>query len=243
MTVQDKVIVITGASSGIGRATAELLAEKGAKVVIGARREDSLKEITENINENGGASSYQVTDVVNKEDVENLVNHALNTYGKVDAIFNNAGVMPLSNLEKLKIDDWNKMIDVNIKGVLNGIAAALPVMQKQGHGHIINTGSTASHHVAPTAAVYAGTKYAVKAISEGLRQESGKDVKVTLISPGVTDTELGNDITDENIAGGLKEQRKSALSPRVIAESVVYALEQPDHVDVSEVLVRERGLG
>ncbi|MGG4264329.1 SDR family oxidoreductase [Peribacillus simplex] len=147
----------------------------------------------------------------------------------------------MSTLDKLKVDEWEKMIDVNIKGVLYGIGAVLPIMQEQGYGHIFNIASTAAHHVVPTAAVYAGTKYAVRAISEGLRQDVEGKIKVTVISPGVTETELGHDITGEAIANGLKEQRKKALSPEVIANAMVYAIEQPDFVDVSEVIVREKG--
>jgi NADP-dependent 3-hydroxy acid dehydrogenase YdfG len=239
--VKDKVIIITGASSGIGRAAASLLAEKGAKVVLGARRKENLEELTTSIASKGGTATFHVTDVTKRSEVENLVKHAVTTYGKVDVMINNAGIMPLSTLDKLKVDEWEKMIDVNIKGVLYGIAAALPIMQEQGYGHIINTSSTAGHAVVPTAAVYAGTKFAVMAISEGLRQEVAGKLKVTAISPGVTETELGHDITDEVSAAFLKEGRKIALPPEVIANAMAYAIEQPDYVDVSEVIVREKG--
>ncbi|URJ39947.1 SDR family oxidoreductase [Paenibacillus polymyxa] len=239
--MQDKVIIITGASSGIGKATAKLLAHKGAKIVAGARRRENLEELVSSIQATGGTATFQVTDVTQRGDVENLVQHAVDMYGKVDVIINNAGVMPLSTMDKLKVDEWEKMISVNINGVLYGIAAALPVMQKQGYGHIINTSSTAGHVVEPTAAVYAGTKFAVRAISEGLRKESGGKIKVTVISPGVTETELGQDITDETSAAGLKEIRKTALPPEVIADAIAYAIDQPSYVDVSEVLVRELG--
>ena len=238
--MKDKVIVITGASSGIGRATASLLAEKGAKVVLGARRKGNLEELAATIASRGGTATYQVTDVTNRNDVENLVKHAVTTYGKVDVMINNAGIMPLSPIDKLKVNDWDKMIDVNIKGVLYGIASVLPIMQEQGYGHIINTSSTAGHTVVPTAAVYAGTKFAVRAISEGLRQEVDGKLKVTTISPGVTETELGHDITDEASAAFLKEGRKIALPPEIIANAMAYAIEQPDYVDVSEVIVREK---
>ncbi|KLU54981.1 oxidoreductase [Paenibacillus sp. VT-400] len=239
--MQDKVIIITGASSGIGKATAKLLAQKGAKIVAGARRKENLEELVTSIQATGGTATFQVTDVTQRGDVENLVQHAVDMYGKVDVIINNAGVMPLSTMDKLKVDEWEKMISVNINGVLYGIAAALPVMQKQGYGHIINTSSTAGHVVEPTAAVYAGTKFAVRAISEGLRKESGGKIKVTVISPGVTETELGQDITDETSAAGLKEIRKTALPAEVIADAIAYAIDQPSYVDVSEVLVRELG--
>ena len=239
--IRDKVIVITGASSGIGKATATMLAKKGAKVVVGARREEKLKAIVEKLISDGYTASYQVTDVTKRSDVESLVRYAISTYGKVDVIINNAGIMPLSYLEKLKVDEWEKMIDVNIKGVLYGIAAALPVMLKQGHGHIINTSSLSGHTADPSAAVYSGTKFAVRAISEGLRKEMDGRVKVTVICPGITETELGQNITDSDSAAALKELRKNSIPPEAIANAMVYAIEQPDHVDVSEIIVRQTG--
>ncbi len=239
--IKDKVIVITGASSGIGKATAAMLAEKGAKVVVGARRKENLEALVEKLTSDGYTASCQVTDVAKRGDVENLVQHAINTYGKIDVIINNAGIMLLSYLEKLKVDEWEKMIDVNIKGVLYGIAAALPVMLAQGYGHIINISSIAGHTADPSAAVYSGTKFAVRAVSQGLRKEMDGRVKVTVICPGVTETELGQDITDSGSAAALKELFKNSIPPEAIAKAMIYAIEQPGNVDVSEIIVRQTG--
>lgn len=239
--IKDKVIVITGASSGIGKATAAMLAKKGAKVVVGARRKENLEALVEKLISDGYTASYQVTDVTKRGDVENLVQHAINTYGKIDVIINNAGIMLLSYLEKLKVDEWEKMIDVNIKGVLYGIAAALPIMLEQGYGHIINTSSIAGHTADPSAAVYSGTKFAVRAISQGLRKEMDGRVKVTVICPGVTETELGQDITDSGSAAALKELFKNSIPPEAIANAMIYAIEQTGNVDVSEIIVRQAG--
>jgi len=233
----DKVIAITGASSGIGEATARLLAEEGAKVVLGARRTEKLESIANDIREKGGTADFKALDVRNREDVAAFVGFAVDKFGRLDVIFNNAGVMPLSPMSALKTDEWDNMIDVNIRGVLNGIAAALPVMEAQGGGHIINNASIGAHVVVPTGAVYCGTKYAVWAISEGLRQES-KNVRVTIISPGVIETELGSDITDDSAKDALEEFRKISLTPEAIAGAVLYAASQPDNVDVNEIIVR-----
>jgi NADP-dependent 3-hydroxy acid dehydrogenase YdfG len=239
--IKDKVIVITGASSGIGKATATMLAEKGAKVVVGARRKENLEALVAKLTADGYTASYQVTDVTKREDVKNLVQYAINSYGKIDVIINNAGIMLLSYLEKLKVAEWEKMIDVNIKGVLYGIAAALPIMLEQGYGHIINTSSIAGHTADPSAAVYSGTKFAVRAISQGLRKEMDGRVKVTVICPGVTETELGQDITDSGSAAALKELFKNSIPPEAIAKAMIYAIEQPGNVDVSEIIVRQTG--
>ena len=235
--VQDKVIVITGASSGIGEASARLLAEHGAKVVLGARRTENLEHIATEIRDRGGEAACMAVDVADLDAVKNLINFAQHTFGRIDVIFNNAGVMPLSPMSELKIEEWNRMIDINIRGVLNGIAASLPLMQAQGSGHVINTASIGAHVVVPTGAVYCATKYAVWAISEGLRQES-RDIRVTTICPGVVETELGHDISDEATKGQLKEWRKAALTPDSIAQAVLYAVSQPDSVDVNELIVR-----
>ena len=235
--VQDKVIVISGASSGIGEASARLLAEHGAKVVLGARRTDKLEQIAADIRHQGGQATYMAVDVADLDAVKKLMSFAQQTFGRVDVIFNNAGIMPLSPMSELKVEEWNRMIDINIRGVLNGIAAGLPIMQAQGKGHFINTASIGAHVVVPTAAVYCATKYAVWAISEGLRQES-KDIRVTTLCPGVVETELGHDITDEATKGQLKEWRKASLTPDAIAQAVLYAVSQPDSVDVNELIVR-----
>jgi NADP-dependent 3-hydroxy acid dehydrogenase YdfG len=237
LNVENKVIAITGASSGIGEATAKLLAANGAKVVLGARRTDKLEQIVEEIRTSGGTAEFQVVDVTNRQDMKAFIHFAKDKFERVDVIFNNAGVMPLSLVNALKVEEWDKMIDVNIHGVLNGIAAVLPIMEAQGGGQIINTASIAAHMVGPTSAVYSATKYAVWAISDGLRQES-KNIRVTIISPGVVETELGSDITDESSKGFLKELRKTALSSDAIARAVLYAVSVPDDVDVNEIIVR-----
>ena len=237
LNVENKAIVITGASSGIGEATAKLLAQNGAKVVLGARRTEKLEKIVEAIHQQGGTAEFKAVDVTDRENMKAFIHFAKDTFGRVDVIFNNAGVMPLSPMNALKVEEWDNMINVNIRGVLNGIAAGLPIMEAQGGGQIINTASIAAHVVAPTAAVYCATKYAVWAISEGLRQESN-NIRVTIISPGVVETELGSDITDDAAKGFLKELRKDALTPDAIARAVLYAVSQPDNVDVNEVIVR-----
>uniref|UniRef100_A0A832M4L1 SDR family oxidoreductase n=1 Tax=Oscillatoriales cyanobacterium SpSt-402 TaxID=2282168 RepID=A0A832M4L1_9CYAN len=237
LNIENKVIAITGASSGIGEATAKLLARNGAKVLLGARRTEKLEKIVEEIHASGGTAEFKAVDVTDREDVKAFIGFAKDQFDRVDVIFNNAGVMPLSPMNALKVEEWDNMINVNINGVLNGIAAALPIMEAQGNGQIINTASIGAHVVVPTAAVYCATKYAVWAISEGLRQES-KMIRVTVISPGVVETELGSDITDEPAKGFLKELRKDALNPDTIARAVLYAVSQPDDVDVNEVIVR-----
>ena len=237
LNVENKVIVITGASSGIGKATAKLLAQNGAKVVLGARRTQKLQEIVETIRNEGGIAEFKAVDVTNRKDVNAFVHFAKDKFDRVDVIFNNAGVMPLSPLNALKVQEWDNTINVNINGVLNGIAAGLPIMEAQGCGHFINTASIGAHAVSPTAAVYCATKYAVWAISDGLRQES-PNIRVTTISPGVVKTELGFDITDDTAKGFLQKLRKTALAPDAIASAVLYAVSQPDDVDVNEVIVR-----
>lgn len=235
--VENKTVIITGASSGIGEATAKLLAAKGAKVVLGARRTERLDQIATEIETAGGTALARSVDVTDAESVEALVYNAHNMFGRVDAIFNNAGVMPLAPMSALKTDEWDNMINVNIRGVLNGIAAVLPIFKEQGGGHVINTASIGAHVVVPSGVVYCATKYAVWAISEGLRQES-QDVRVTTISPGVVETELGHDISDATSKDLLTQFRQIALTPDAIARAVLYALDQPADVDVNEVIVR-----
>lgn len=237
VNVESKIILITGASSGIGEATARLLAKNGAKVVMGARRLERLKTIAADIHGAGGIAEFQQLDVTDAQSVNDFVAFAKERFGRVDVLFNNAGVMPLSPMNALKIDDWNNIIDINIKGVLNGIAAVLPLMEAQGGGQIINTASTGAHAVAGGCGVYCASKYAVRAISEGLRQETDT-VRVTVICPGVTTTELGHDITDPNAAEILTQLRTKSLSPDAIANAVLYAVSQPADVDVNEMIVR-----
>jgi NADP-dependent 3-hydroxy acid dehydrogenase YdfG len=236
--IQGKVVVITGASSGIGEATARLLAERGAHVVLGARRADKLEALAGAIQAQGGSVRYRRLDVTSLDDVRAFIGFAHETFGRVDVIINNAGVMPLSALELLKIDEWNQMIDVNIRGVLHGIAAGLPLMKQQRSGHFINVSSLGGHKVVPTGAVYCATKFAVLAISEGLRQEVGGDIRVTVISPGVVESELADSITDPAAKQGMDEFRKISIPATAIARSIIYAMEQPAEVDVSEIIIR-----
>jgi NADP-dependent 3-hydroxy acid dehydrogenase YdfG len=236
--ILNKVIVITGASSGIGEATARLLAEQGAHLVLGARRVERLQQICLEIQAAGGSAHYQPVDVTRRSDVQGLVDLAVAQYGRVDVMINNAGVMPLSRLDALNVAEWDQMIDVNIRGVLHGIAAALPPMQQQRSGQFINIASIGAYAVSSTAAVYCATKYAVRAISEGLRQEVGADIRVTLISPGVTESELAESISDERGRAEMREFRKVAIAASAIARAIAYAIEQPADVDVSELIVR-----
>ena len=237
VSVPSKVVLITGASSGIGEATARLLAGNGAKVLLGARRTDRLQKIVTEIRERGGIAEYRSVDVANRDDVNAFVAFAVEKFGRVDVIFNNAGVMPVSPMNALKTDEWDRIIDVNIRGVLNGIAAVLPLMEAQGSGHIINTASTGAHAVGAQYGVYCASKYAVRAITEGLRQEMNT-VRVTLISPGVTESELGSDITVDSTATAVKQLRSIALSSDAIASAVLYAISQPADVDVNEMIIR-----
>ncbi len=237
--IKDKVIAITGASSGIGEATALMLAEQGAKVVLGARRSDRLAALAKRISEAGGEVSYAVTDVKKREDLSNLVKLACDKYGKLDVLVNNAGVAPVSLLEELRVEDWEDMIDVNIKGVLYGIAAALPVFRKQGFGHFVNTASTSGLKTTPTMSVYSGTKFAVRAISEGLRQEAGPQLRVTIITPGFVQTNLADSMTNVEVKAQIVDSmEKMALQPDAIARAIVYAISQPAEVDVNEIVIR-----
>ena len=237
LNAKNKVIAITGASSGIGEVSAQLLAQNGAKVVLGARRTQKLEKIVAAIRAQGGTAEYKALDVTDREEMKAFIHFAKDKLGRIDVIFNNAGVMPLSPMNALKVEEWDKMINVNIHGVLNGIAAGLPIMEAQGGGQFINTASIGAHVVVPTSAVYSATKHAVWAISEGLRQES-QTIRVTTISPGVVKTELGSDITEASAKGALQEFRKLALTPDAIARAVLYAVSQPNDVDVNEIIVR-----
>lgn len=235
--IQDKNIAITGASSGIGEATARELAKRGARVVLGARRTDRLEKLAGEIRGAGGKAEFHALDVASLDSMKTFVAFAKEKFGAVDVLINNAGIMPLSPLHELKIDEWNRMIDVNIRGVLHGIAAVLPDMQARKSGHIINLSSIGGHQVWPTCAVYCGTKFAVLAISEGLRLEN-RDVRVTVISPGVVESELADTISDPGTQKAMEEYRKIALKPDAIARAVAYAIEQPADVDVNEIIVR-----
>ncbi|MBN8411526.1 MULTISPECIES: SDR family oxidoreductase [Halomonas] len=236
--IQDKVVIITGASSGLGEATAKRLAKGGARLVLGARRDDRLKRLCEEIKAEGGQAVYRVTDVTDREQVEALAQLARDEFGRIDVLVNNAGLMPLSPLDKLKVDEWDQMVDVNIKGVLYGIAAVLPTMREQHEGHVINLSSVAGHVVFPAAAVYCATKFAVKALTEGLRQESGGEIRATNISPGAIDTELTQSISDDDTAKGVNELYTLAIDADAVARAIAFAVEQPADVDVNELVLR-----
>lgn len=236
--IQNKVVIITGASSGLGEATAKRLAASGAKLMLGARREDRLKELVAAIAQTGGTASYLVTDVVDRAQVEALAKQTLSTYGRIDVLVNNAGLMPLSPLDQLKVEEWDRTIDVNIKGVLYGIAAVLPIMRQQKSGHVINLSSVAGHQVFPGSAVYCATKFAVRAISEGLRLESNGEIRSTNISPGAIATELLTTISDQDTAARMNAFYKIAIDADAIARAIAFAIEQPSDVDVNEMIVR-----
>jgi NADP-dependent 3-hydroxy acid dehydrogenase YdfG len=242
--IENKVIAITGASSGIGEATALLLAERGAKLVLGARRTERLEALAAQIAGAGREAVFASVDVSRRDDVAALVQLALDSFGRLDVLVNNAGVMPISPLDELRVEDWEAMIDVNIKGVLYGIAAALPVFRAQKSGHVINTASTAALKVVPNMSVYSGTKMAVRAISEGLRQEAGADLRVTIVTPGMTSTEGAGAVTNPEIRASLQASLDSlAMPPAAIARAIAFAIDQPDGVDVGEIVVRPTAQG
>jgi NADP-dependent 3-hydroxy acid dehydrogenase YdfG len=238
--IEGKVVVITGASSGLGEATARYLSARGATVVLGARRVERLQELAKELTAAGGKAVAMETDVTKPDQVQRLVDAAVKNYGRIDVIINNAGLMPQSRLELRKIDEWDRMIDVNIKGVLYGIAAALPYMQKQKSGHIINVSSVAGHKVRPGGVVYSATKTAVRVLSEGLRQEvKPYNIRTTVISPGAVDTELPNTISDPDLAKGIREfYASTAIPPDSFARAVEFAMSQPEDVDINEILYR-----
>ncbi|VWX54472.1 SDR family oxidoreductase [Novosphingobium sp. 9U] len=234
----DKVIAITGASSGIGEATARLLARSGAKLVLGARRMERLNALVADIEAQGGAAIALRLDVTDRAETQAYIGAAVERFGRIDVLVNNAGIMKLAPLAEAKQDDWDRMIDVNLRGALNGIAAALPHMMKQQSGHIIMVGSTSGHRVAPMNGVYAATKFAIRALAESIRIEGGSSVRSTLISPGATHTELVENIDHPMIREALASRMADALPVDSIARAIAYAIEQPHEVDVSEVLVR-----
>jgi NADP-dependent 3-hydroxy acid dehydrogenase YdfG len=235
--ISNKVVVITGASSGLGEATARLLAAEGATVVLGARRADRLQTLAREL---GGKTVAVETDVTDRSQVKALVDKAVQRFGRLDVMLNNAGVMPQSRIEQLKVDEWDQMVDVNIKGVLYGIAAALPVMRAQKSGHFINVSSVAGHKVGPGSSVYAATKFAVRALSEGLRQEvKPYNIRTTVISPGAVVTELPNTITDPVAAERVQKlYAEVGIAPSSFARAVAFAISQPEDVDINEILFR-----
>jgi NADP-dependent 3-hydroxy acid dehydrogenase YdfG len=235
--VKGKIILITGASSGIGEATARELAIAGATVILGARRTDRLHSLVSEIAAAGGAARARSLDVTQREQVAAFAQFAIDEFGRIDVIVNNAGVMPLSPIASLKVEEWDRMIDVNIKGLLYGIAAVMPAMIRQRSGHVINLSSIGGLHVTPTAAVYCATKFAVRAISDGLRQENDR-IRVTCICPGVVESELADSISDNKAREEMKSFRATALKPDAIARAILYAVSQPDDVDTTEIVVR-----
>lgn len=238
MGVENKVVAITGASSGIGRATALLLASRQAAVVLGARREDRLKTVADEIVKAGGRVVYRPIDVVRRQDVQSLVDLACERYGRLDVLINNAGIGPISRFDALRVDDWEAMIDVNIKGVLYGIAAALPVFQRQRVGHVVNVISTAGLKILPTMGVYAATKNAVRTITEALRQEAGPYLRVTEVSPGMIATEFAESMTDVAVKEAIQRLAAIAISPDAIARGIAFAIEQPRDVEVGSIVIR-----
>jgi NADP-dependent 3-hydroxy acid dehydrogenase YdfG len=236
----NKIVLITGASSGIGEATARILAEAGMTVVLGARRTDRLDRLAAEITAGGGTARVSKLDVTNRADVAAFAQDAVETFGRIDVLINNAGVMPLSPMTSLMVDEWERMVDVNIKGVLWGIAAVLPAMNAQGSGHIINIASIGGLQVSPTAAVYCATKFAVRAISDGLRQENDR-IRVTSVCPGVVESELADSISDEAARREMASFRAVALKPEAIGRAILHAITQPADVDTTEIVVRPVG--
>ena len=239
--VNGQVVAITGASSGIGKATALELGRLGAKLVLGARHEESLVRVAEAIRAAGGQATYRVTDVSRREDLLELVRLAEKSFGRLDVLFSNAGAMPIGPLDELAVDDWETMVDVNIKGVLFGIAAALPVFRQQGSGHFIHTASTAARKTVPNQVVYSATKAAVLALSDGLRQELAGHIRVSTILPGFTDTAFSEHVKNPELKVQMqKAGEKFAMSPEAVAQAVVYLLQQPDEVNIGEVTLRSK---
>ena len=236
-----KVVLVTGASSGIGAATAVRLAAEGHHVVLGARREDRLDAVAATIRDAGGRVDTRRLDVTDRADVAAFVDAAARDHGRVDVIVNNAGVMPLSRLDALLVEEWDRMIDVNVRGLLHGIAAALPHFQRQGSGHFVTVASIGAHAVSPAAAVYCGTKYAAWAITEGLRQEVDPSIRVTTITPGVVESELAESITDADARTAMQVYRARSIAPDAIAAAISYAIAQPADVDVNEMIIRPAG--
>lgn len=242
--IAGKVVAITGASSGIGEATALLLARSGARLVLGARRSDRLDELTRQIAAAGGEAACLAMDVRRRDDLAALVALSCGRYGRLDVLVSNAGVGPISLLDDLRVEDWEEMIDVNLKGFLYGIAAALPVFRRQGRGHFVNIISTAGLRIAPMQSVYAGTKNAVRTICEGLRQEAGDRLRVTGISPGFVRTGFAQSMTNPEVRNQTVQRMKEiGLPPEAIARAVAYAIEQPDDVDVGDIVVRPTAQG
>ena len=237
--IEGKVVAITGASSGIGAATAELLAGQGARLVLGARRLERLATVAGRIADRGGEAAYQATDVRRRADVAGLAALAQERFGRLDVLVSNVGVGLVSPLDALRVDDWDEMIDTNIKGVLYGIAAALPVFRRQQAGQFVHVASTAAYKTVPAQAVYSGTKVAVRAISEGLRQEAGEHLRVTIVSPGFTRTDFVHGAADPDVRAQFIEARdRMAIAPEAVARAIAFAIEQPDDVEIGDITIR-----
>jgi NADP-dependent 3-hydroxy acid dehydrogenase YdfG len=233
-----KVVVVTGASSGIGEAAALRLAAEGHHVVLGARREERLRSLVQQIRDSGGSAEHRGLDVTDPDSVREVLDATVRERGRVDALVNNAGVMPLSRMDALLVEEWHRMVDVNVKGLLHGVAAALPHFQRQGSGHFVTVASIGAHEVVPTSAVYSGTKFAAWAITEGLRLELDPGIRVTTVSPGVVESELADHITDPGAREAMRTYRRNALPADAIARAIAFALDQPADVDVNEIIVR-----
>lgn len=238
MNSNSKVVLVTGASSGIGEGIAEQLAGSGHQVVAGARREDRLDALAQRVRAAGGSIDTHPLDVTDRANYARFVAAALDAHGRIDVLVNNAGVMPLSRLDQLLVDQWNQMLDVNVRGLLHGIAETLPVFQRQGSGHFVTMASIGAHQVSETAAVYCGTKYAAWAITEGLRLEVDPSIRVTTVSPGVVESELAGTITDPAARQAMQEYRAASIPPAAIASAVAYAIDQPADIDVNEIVIR-----
>jgi NADP-dependent 3-hydroxy acid dehydrogenase YdfG len=237
--IAGKVVVITGASSGLGAATARMLAARGASVVLGARRVDMMNTLADEIRAAGGKVEVVATDVTNAAQVKNLIDTAVKTFGRLDVLVNNAGLMAIAPMSEVKVEEWDRMIDINVKGVLYGIAAALPVFQQQGSGHFINIASVAGIKVfSPGGTVYSGTKFAVRAISEGLRHEVGDSIRTTTIEPGAVDSELKLGSSHEESSKFVKEFYKLAIPSDSVARAIAYAIDEPANVDINEIVLR-----
>ena len=241
--VDGKVVVVTGASSGIGEATALLLAERGAKVVLGARRPERLRSLEARIAARGGEAVHRRTDVRRREDLVALVALAVRRFGRLDVLVNNAGIGPIGPIDALRVDDWDDMIDVNLRGVLYGVAAALPVFRDQRSGHVVNIISTAGIRIVPNQAVYAATKNAVRTVTEGLRQEAGASLRVTGVSPGVVRTDFADSMSDPTVRAGILDMMEMAIPPEAVARAVAFAIEQPADVEVGDIVVRPTAQG